>query len=1041
MKNNLTLFLSAVISINCQAQLTFSENKLDGTTFETYGVSVGDINNDNCADLFFNNHRFAPTTYINNCNGTFTESPQLLVSPNITADTHGAAFGDFDNDNDQDLYLTTGGGDPNTLDHQNEFYINTNGVLTNQADTYGLLFGQNRGRQSIWMDVNSDGLLDLGILGQTGSTADSVSSIFVQNLNPTMLDQSFTNKTGDLAFDCDGVPGGFPRYGLLTDLGGSTGLNGEPKLDLVCGEYDINKVYDLTQNPLADLNVFKDKARKTSDAVAGDFNGDGFNDIFAVPLAIRSSHGLILPDTNNREFAVSLKHNISLENSTTAAMAVRIYTQGSLNLSVEAPNLSNKQYSIWIGSNNNGQGIHPSPPIIRRAPSNTTFNLPDAPLTLDPNNTDNQGIRPFDINASVDAFHIGYIEDVNNPNNSYWKIITSDVGFAHTIFTGISTADVNQIEIYDIEKVTANEVLHDQETHKQEPNLFIFDDVTNQLVENRDLLKENNQVEKITGISVVSGDFDNDMDLDVIVACQELPETCDHYLYTNDGAGQFTMTRLENLSQYIAESLATADFNNDGKLDLAFANGWFTATFNGLGGSNTINAHALHLNTLINNNNSIEFDLEGNGFTSNKDGIGATVIITTKENTPDEKSQQREQNNGVHRSAQNQQRLHFGLGSNSIVDSVEVIWDDGTVEVFSDVDANRLYKITQGSGQLTTLVDYDGNSSTGLTLSISDVTIDEDAGNAVFEFTLSQAPGSTVVSFDFATADGSAIHGNDYTPRSGSRTMTGTQTTKYVAVAITDDLIAEETESFTMNLHNVVGATVDQSTGTATINDNEPGLTLSINDVTVDEDAVNAVFEFTLSQAPGSTLVEFDFATADGSAVQGSDYTERSEYRSMTGTQTIRYVAVAITDDLVAEGSEFFTMNLLNVVGATVAKSTGTATINDNEPGITLSINDVTVDEGAGFAVFEFTLSQAPGSILVEFDFATADGSAVQGSDYTERSEYRSMTGTQTTKYVAVAITDDFVVEDSESFTMNLHNVVGATVAQTTGTATINDND
>ena len=41
-------------------------------------------------------------------------------------------------------------------------------------------------------------------------------------------------------------------------------------------------------------------------------------------------------------------------------------------------------------------------------------------------------------------------------------------------------------------------------------------------------------------------------------------------------------------------------------------------------------------------------------------------------------------------------RMFFGTGGHRVVPKVEVIWPDGTVQVFTDVATNRLYAVRQG---------------------------------------------------------------------------------------------------------------------------------------------------------------------------------------------------------------------------------------------------------------------------------------------------------------------------------------------------------
>jgi hypothetical protein len=48
--------------------------------------------------------------------------------------------------------------------------------------------------------------------------------------------------------------------------------------------------------------------------------------------------------------------------------------------------------------------------------------------------------------------------------------------------------------------------------------------------------------------------------------------------------------------------------------------------------------------------------------------------------------------------SQNDLRLHFGLGSATKIDSVEVRWPSGKTESFKNVTADRIYTIVEASG-------------------------------------------------------------------------------------------------------------------------------------------------------------------------------------------------------------------------------------------------------------------------------------------------------------------------------------------------------
>lgn len=92
-------------------------------------------------------------------------------------------------------------------------------------------------------------------------------------------------------------------------------------------------------------------------------------------------------------------------------------------------------------------------------------------------------------------------------------------------------------------------------------------------------------------------------------------------------------------------------------------------------------------------------------------------------------------------------------------------------------------------------------------------------------------------------------------------------------------------------------------------------------------------------------------------------------------------LSVPISNDLLDELDEDFTLSVSNPQSATVAVSPATVTILDDDATPELAINDVTVNEGDGTATFSVTLSAVSG-LEVQVDAATSDGFAHAGDDY-----------------------------------------------------------
>ena len=335
-------------------------------------------------------------------------------------------------------------------------------------------------------------------------------------------------------------------------------------------------------------------------------------------------------------------------------------------------------------------------------------------------------------------------------------------------------------------------------------------------------------------------------------------------------------------------------------------------------------------------------------------------------------------------------------------------------------------------------------------LEIDDVTVDEDGGSAVFRVSLSK-PSTATVTVGYATEAGTAEAGTDYTARSGTLVFLAGETEKTIAVPVVDDSEDEENETFTMRLSEAHGATLGGREGTATIrDDDEPPAPpilpeLEIDDVTVTEDGGSAVFSVRL-RGESTATVTVGYATEDGTAEAGTDYTGSSGRLTFRSGERGKTIAVAVVDDSEDEEDETFTMRLSEAHGATLGGREGTATIRDDDeppaPPILpeLVIDDVTVDEDGGSAVFGVRLS-GESTATVTVGYATEDGTAEAGPDYTGSSGRLTFRSGERGKTIAVAVVDDSEDEEDETFTVGLSDARNATLLDGEATATIQDDD
>lgn len=230
---------------------------------------------------------------------------------------------------------------------------------------------------------------------------------------------------------------------------------------------------------------------------------------------------------------------------------------------------------------------------------------------------------------------------------------------------------------------------------------------------------------------------------------------------------------------------------------------------------------------------------------------------------------------------------------------------------------------------------------------------------------------------------------------------------------------------------------------------------ISIGDVAMEEgDAgtTNMVFTVLLS-SPSGQFVMVDYATSDGLAIEGDDYTGVSGTLTFVPGQTVRTISVPIKGDPTDEPDENFFVDLSNPVNATFSDDQAEGIIEDDDgvSTLTLSINNQLVQESlagdSGTYILEFTvtLSGASGTPVM-VDFATADlpggGGATAGVDYTPTSGTLIFDGSLQ-ETIPVEILGDTLPETNEIFLVNLANPVGAQIqpGHGQGTGTIVDDD
>ena len=399
--------------------------------------------------------------------------------------------------------------------------------------------------------------------------------------------------------------------------------------------------------------------------------------------------------------------------------------------------------------------------------------------------------------------------------------------------------------------------------------------------------------------------------------------------------------------------------------------------------------------------------------------------------------------------------LTFAAGVTSKTVSV-ALTDDGTMDdgevfwlVLSNPSGVRLGGNTPGRELLGDDQPGVGRGTIRDSAALSEVSTHDasarEGSDAAVVFVVVVDPASTgTVTVDYATSDGTATAGDDYVDTSGTLTFDAGQTFMFVRVPVVDDNEEDSGETFTLTLSSVTGASLPAATATATgtiWNSEAPALSVADAEAT---EGAGAALAFEVTLAPAATgTVTVDYATHDGTARAGEDYTARRGTLEFAAGETSKTVSVPVTDDEADDDGETLTLALTAAKGAAVAEATATGTIRDAGPAAlpALSVADAEASEEDDAALsFAVTLDRAA-TVTVTVDYATSDGTATAGEDYTDTSGTLEFAAGETSKTVSVPITADSTEEADETLTLTLSSPTNATLGTAAATGTIRDND
>ena len=317
----------------------------------------------------------------------------------------------------------------------------------------------------------------------------------------------------------------------------------------------------------------------------------------------------------------------------------------------------------------------------------------------------------------------------------------------------------------------------------------------------------------------------------------------------------------------------------------------------------------------------------------------------------------------------------------------------------------------------------------GVQFQAASYTVNEIEGTATITVVL-DTPSAQAVSVNYATSNGTATT-SDYTASSGTLTFNPGETAKSFTVPILDDNSPETIETVNLTLSNPVNAALGVlTTATLSIIDNE-STTVQVEtpSYTLNETGGQVAIQVTLS-SPAAFSITVNYATSDGTAVAGSDYTAASGTLTFAPGETSQPIIIAITNDNAFESSEAFNLTLSNITPNTTpfgVPNSASITIldDDQQPTVKFSSTTYSANEGASTANITVTLSTvANGPVTI--DYATSAGTASASEDFTTTVGTLTFAAGETSKVLTVPVVNDILDEEEEVFDVQLSNPNGA---------------
>ena len=221
-----------------------------------------------------------------------------------------------------------------------------------------------------------------------------------------------------------------------------------------------------------------------------------------------------------------------------------------------------------------------------------------------------------------------------------------------------------------------------------------------------------------------------------------------------------------------------------------------------------------------------------------------------------------------------------------------------------------------------------------------------------------------------------------------------------------------------------------------------PTVSFSASNVTVNEADGTKSVTVTLSRA-ATVPVSVRYATSNGTAISGSDYTASSGTLNFAIGETSKTFSIPIANDLTLEPTETILLALSSPSGASLGSvPTSTLSIVDNDvPSVSFQIATKSVTEATTSASFTVLLSGAS-SQSITVRYALSGGTATSGADFSPVNGTLTFAPGETSKAITFTVVNDLLDENDETVLIALSAPTNSTLGTASdATYTILDND